>query len=470
MDKQQKEIIMNIKFKADKVSGLESSIYGSAFFLEILKVHNIRHRFKFVWYALTYDVQTMKADEWINEEKYAASCDEIIEYVKKNGFEYFQRLNSVQKKESEEFIKYCKEAIDKIPAFSNDQLVHFYYEFIQQYFWYYGWGCLTFMYEHIMSERLSHSLALRTERATEIISGLIKTNYKSFMVESEELLLQIKNSKSLAVRNKLIEIYADNYFFIDTSYGYSPIVDEKRILDKVKKVKIHKVKRNETGKEFSSELAKINLLQDEKIIIEILKLTELVRDKRKHIAMSGTYVLFRFLDETVKRSGIKLKIAERAFWFEFADLVQNTQEIAVKLKQRKEASIVLDGLNFIYADKIIVEDKNKILQGIKEIKGTAAAKGLYKGAVKLILSRKDFNKLKKGDILVTEMTRPDFLPIMKLAGAIITDEGGLTCHAAIISREMEIPCVVGAKNATRILKDGDMVEVDADKGIIKIIK
>lgn len=456
-------------YKADKASGIESSIYGSAFFLEILRVHNIRHRFKFVWYALTYDAQAMKADEWIDEQKYAAACDEIIEYVNKNGLEYFQRLNAVQKEESKEFIKYCKETVDKIPAFSNNQLVHFYYEFIQQYFWYYGWGCLTFLYEHIMSERLSHSLALRTKRATEIISGLIKTNYKSFMVESEELLLQIKNSKSPTARNKLIEIYADNYFSIDTSYGHSPIMDEKRILDKAKKVKIHKAKRNEMGKGFSSGSAKINLLQDEKIIIEILKLTELVRDKRKHIAMSGTYVLFRFLDETVKRSGIKLKIAERAFWFEFPDLIQNTKKIEEKLAKRKVASIVLDNSDLIYSEEIIVEDKNSVSKDVKEIKGTAASKGIYKGIVKLILSRKDFNKLKKGDILAAEMTRPDFLPIMKLAGAIITDEGGLTCHAAIVSREMEIPCIVGVKNATRILKDGDLVEVDADKGVIKII-
>jgi len=461
---------MSIKFKADKVSGLESSIYGSAFFLEILRVHNIRHRFKFFWYALTYNANEVKANEWIDEEKYAATCDEIIEYVRKNGLEYFQRLNLVQKQESEEFLKYCNEAVDKIPVLTNDQLVHFYYEFIQQYFWYYAWGCLTFLYEHIFSERLSNSLATRTGRATEIISGLIKTNYKSFMVESEELLLQIKNSKSSAEKNKLIEIYADNYFSIDTSYGHSPIMDEKRILDKVKKVKIHKAKRNEAGNGFPSRPAKINLLQDEKIIIEILKLTELVRDKRKHIAMSGAYVLFRFLDEVVKRKGIKFKIAERAFWFEYMDLLQNTQKIVAELKKRKEASIVLNGLNFIYADKIIVKEKNEILQDLKEIKGTAASKGTYKGIVKLILSRKDFKKLKKGDILVAEMTRPDFLPIMKMAGAIITDEGGLTCHAAIVSREMGIPCVVGTKVATRVLEDGQLVEVGADKGVVKIIK
>jgi len=72
--------------------------------------------------------------------------------------------------------------------------------------------------------------------------------------------------------------------------------------------------------------------------------------------------------------------------------------------------------------------------------------------------------------MVACMTKPEFVPAMKKAIAIITDEGGLTCHAAIISRELGIPCVIGTKVATKILKDGMEVEVDADKGIVKIIK
>ena len=79
-------------------------------------------------------------------------------------------------------------------------------------------------------------------------------------------------------------------------------------------------------------------------------------------------------------------------------------------------------------------------------------------------------KVKRGDILVTNMTTPDFVPIMKKVKAIITKEGGMTCHAAIISRELGVPCVVGTKVAMQVLKDGDLVEIDAGKGIVKIIK
>ena len=74
-----------------------------------------------------------------------------------------------------------------------------------------------------------------------------------------------------------------------------------------------------------------------------------------------------------------------------------------------------------------------------------------------------------GDVLVARVTMPDYLPAMIHAVAFVTDEGGITSHAAIVARELKKPCVVGTKNATTVLRDGDMVEVDANKGIITLI-
>jgi pyruvate,water dikinase len=119
-----------------------------------------------------------------------------------------------------------------------------------------------------------------------------------------------------------------------------------------------------------------------------------------------------------------------------------------------------------YLKKIFKEDNNNV----KEFKGFIASKGFVKGKAKIVLNREDFNKIKKGDILVASMTTPDMLPLMKKASAFITDEGGITCHAAIVSREMKKPCIIGTKIATSVLKDGNLVEVDANKGIIKILK
>ncbi|MEM5834448.1 MAG: phosphoenolpyruvate synthase [Candidatus Aenigmatarchaeota archaeon] len=100
------------------------------------------------------------------------------------------------------------------------------------------------------------------------------------------------------------------------------------------------------------------------------------------------------------------------------------------------------------------------------LKGLGVSPGIASGNVKIVLDLKDIDKVEKGDILVTTMTSPDLVPTMSKCAAIITDSGGQTCHAAIVSREMRIPCVVGTLAATKILKDGQEVTVDAYRGLI----
>jgi len=103
------------------------------------------------------------------------------------------------------------------------------------------------------------------------------------------------------------------------------------------------------------------------------------------------------------------------------------------------------------------------------LKGMPASPGKVKGRVKIVLARSQVGKFNAGDILVASKTTPWYVPLMKQAAAIVTDEGGITSHAAIFSRELNKPCVIATKTATKIFKDGDMVEVDANKGIVRKI-
>jgi len=105
-----------------------------------------------------------------------------------------------------------------------------------------------------------------------------------------------------------------------------------------------------------------------------------------------------------------------------------------------------------------------------KLAGTIASKGKARGRVVIVVTQEDQKKMRKGDILLSPMTTPRLMAAVKKAGAIVTDEGGLTAHAAIVSRELGIPCIVGTKYATQVFKDGDIVEVDADKGTVKLIK
>lgn len=100
------------------------------------------------------------------------------------------------------------------------------------------------------------------------------------------------------------------------------------------------------------------------------------------------------------------------------------------------------------------------------LKGIAASPGIGKGKVKIILGPQDFNKFQKGDVLVTKMTNPDFEPLMAMASAIVTDEGGHLSHAAIVSRELGKPAVVGTREATKLLSDGTFITVDGTRGIV----
>lgn len=107
------------------------------------------------------------------------------------------------------------------------------------------------------------------------------------------------------------------------------------------------------------------------------------------------------------------------------------------------------------------------IERIVALKGLPASPGIYAGTAKVTLTTEDAAKLiGKGDILVTGMTNPDWVPYMRVAGAVVTNDGGMTCHAAIVSRELGIPCIVGTGNATEILKTGEDYTVDAKTGVV----
>src|SRR2546426_217669 len=117
--------------------------------------------------------------------------------------------------------------------------------------------------------------------------------------------------------------------------------------------------------------------------------------------------------------------------------------------------------------KVPVDESTHHLTRIMVVQGLPASPGLHAGRAKVIISPQDAGRLMKDkDILVTRMTNPDWVPYMKIAGAIVTEDGGTTCHAAIVSREMGIPCIVGARNATHLLQTGSEYTVDAKTGLV----
>ena len=150
------------------------------------------------------------------------------------------------------------------------------------------------------------------------------------------------------------------------------------------------------------------------------------------------------------------------------ELDERSEGYVFLIENEKEKIIV--GENAKKMAEWIDENVGRIDKDIKEIKGQSVSSGLVEGRVRIILTPKESYKLEKGEILVCSMTSPDYISAMKKAAAVVTDEGGLLSHAAIVSRELGKPCVVGTKIATKVLKDGDLVEVDANRGIVKKLR
>ncbi|MEW6407872.1 MAG: PEP-utilizing enzyme [Patescibacteria group bacterium] len=185
------------------------------------------------------------------------------------------------------------------------------------------------------------------------------------------------------------------------------------------------------------------------------------------------------LEKLAKKFNYRYQDLQNLNRFEFIDLLKNKKLPDKKeLQKRYNASVcwVID-LNKmkIFTGKEMEEflkknlPKEKLERETKIFKGNIAYSGKAIGRVKIVNSFKDVKKVKKGDILVSVQTMPSLLPAMKQAAAFVTDQGGITCHAAIVAREMKKPCVIGTKIAARVLRDGQLIEVDARRGIVRKI-
>ena len=197
----------------------------------------------------------------------------------------------------------------------------------------------------------------------------------------------------------------------------------------------------------------------------------------------------KILDYLKQKYKLPREVSDRLISSEILDILEEKADLTKirKLKDRSVAFIIVDNeMDTIIGDK--VSDIRNFLEGQNSIKGhveigtskgqfygSIAYKGVARGKVIKISENdygnyKDIFKDKKDYVLVTPMTRPEIVPFLNNAKAIITDEGGITCHAAIVARELKKSCIIGTKIATSVLKDGDEVEVDADKGVVKILK
>jgi phosphohistidine swiveling domain-containing protein len=154
-------------------------------------------------------------------------------------------------------------------------------------------------------------------------------------------------------------------------------------------------------------------------------------------------------------------IFEMHIWVTLSELGIKRGQWAKNNPWSKELRALLDERQVIHQN-----DNNLNVEEEFLVSGTPASRGSAQGRACIALGKEHFHKIKKGDILVTTMTTPDFIEVAHLISGLVTDRGGVVCHAAILAREFNIPCVVGCQTATTTIKDGDQVRLDAVSGIV----
>jgi phosphohistidine swiveling domain-containing protein len=314
----------------------------------------------------------------------------------------------------------------------------------------------------------------------EDFATLVSPEKVSFTKEYEYELAKIK----LGERSYKIKDLQKKWYWVRNNYFIVDIVNEEVIEKQIKDMTVDEARRiiNDVDTIVSSikpkkdEIIKrLNITRSTIGITNALSSFIILQDRRKEIALKTTSFFVRVCNkllELYKYSDDEKKvILSSAFHQWFYEL--NREELLEKSYEANVGAFYrIGGPTLIGQDAIKINNEfvdSTSMENVREIKGQIAYKGNIKSRVIVVLRNEDFSKFQDGDILVTSMTRPEFVPLMKMASAFITDEGGITCHAAIVARELKKPCIIGTKIATKVLKDGDMVEVDADKGIVKII-
>lgn len=317
---------------------------------------------------------------------------------------------------------------------------------------------------------------------------LIKLIYKNPV--AQKIFKNIKpnfNSLPNNIKNKILTHYKKwrwlPYTYIGPAYEFdyyletiSSFVRQKADINKLllgykKSHKINKEKQKKLYKD-------LKITDKFRTYFEIARDSVYVKEYRKSCMYYGYYVMDKILCEIARRLSISLAQA-RYFTIDEAKKAILAQKFDVNEVDKRMEFFVLHarcGRIKIFVGKKAKEflKKQKFeeekLVDVRELKGICASPGKVAGRTSIVNFREEIKKIKEGEIMASHTTFPALVPAMKKASAIITEDGGITCHAAIVSRELKKPCVVGIKNMLDILKDGDRIQVDAENGIIKILK
>ncbi|MBU1854313.1 MAG: hypothetical protein KKF89_01200, partial [Nanoarchaeota archaeon] len=326
--------------------------------------------------------------------------------------------------------------------------------------------------EDIVKKQLHKKLSNK-KKIDEYFNVLMTPDKESNTGKAQKELLRIASSKNIT--KKLINSFLKKYSFLNVRFGYGKPYTYDDIVKRIVFLKRESPEKkllelNTKNEELKEKRKKIiqELEFDEKLI-DIINLARENSFFRTYNLETYSYVgciLIPFFNEVGKRVGLSYD----ELFYCTADEIISLLNNRIEIDNRKNSFVFafLDGeANIFTGEKISFFEEKEIVDTSKFVfKGITASKGVVKGKARIVKSREDFSKMNAGDILVTEFTTPDYVTVMEKAAAIIADLGGLTSHTAVVARELGKPCIVGLVDASKVIKDDDIIEVDADKGLV----
>ena len=313
------------------------------------------------------------------------------------------------------------------------------------------------------------------------INNLLIPKKKNFFVRETEAILEMaKKYKEVKNINKDINKYLKEFGWIKRIAYYGAFETRSGIVRRIKQLikegldkKLDKSRqiKAEANKKYKKAYAKI---KDSAKTVELIKLAQefmYLQTYRLDVFFLADFQAQAFWRKVAEKFGLSVQECMYLTGEEILSGLKGqvvTEKKEIKSRQQKYSLVLKGGKMNLLSGKKVVTIK-QVTQRQIIVKGVVANRGRARGKVKLVHEIADLDKVSSGDILVSVKTIPQFVTAMMRASGIITDLGGMLSHAAIVSREFGIPCVVGTKNATQVFKDGDLVELNAYEGVARKI-
>jgi phosphoenolpyruvate synthase/pyruvate phosphate dikinase len=354
-----------------------------------------------------------------------------------------------------------------------------------------AWGTLSdFLSSDLVSREITQQLTkigIPKSNQAELLGIAASSTFESpYGAERKNFLTLARTFQRGGNIGNALRRHAQRYWYIDNDYRVSKKLSSSDFMARVRAYvresktpsrELEELKRKKAALlEARKKLLRQAHAKHNRRLVNLLTMTDIqvqLWDLKKVAMQKAFYYLDLLLSEVSHRSSVPFPSLKWYSPSEVEYLLRSGDSVPRAEIARRKTFCVLE----VTPRKIkIVTGQNakrlaSAIEGkssaVRVVRGQTGNGGKVRGVVNVMLDPHQRKVFKRNGVLVTGMTTPDFVPLMHKSRAIVTDEGGITCHAAIMSRELGIPCVIGTKIATKVFKDGDRVEVDATNGVVR---